>query len=186
MARLKLTIDQIKQLQATLDGKASSVHTHVISDVTGLQTALDSKADASHTHALDDLSDVVLSSPTNGQIIKFNGTNWVNVDDTSVLAFSELSDVDLTGLQVGQTIQWNGTSWVPVNQISMFQEQFAPTVTTTSFTLATAAAAVNISVVTVNGVQQRLGVDYTLTGTALEFTYSIFNTDEVIVTVFNK
>ena len=37
------SIANVIDLQATLDGKASSVHTHVINDVTGLQTALNGK-----------------------------------------------------------------------------------------------------------------------------------------------
>lgn len=28
--------------------------------------------------ALDDLTDVVLSAPSNGQVLQYNGTNWVN------------------------------------------------------------------------------------------------------------
>lgn len=30
---------------------------------------------------LSSLSDVVLSSPANGEVLKFNGTNWVNGTD---------------------------------------------------------------------------------------------------------
>ena len=30
------------------------------------------------THNLDSLTDVVVSSPSNGQFLKYNGTNWVN------------------------------------------------------------------------------------------------------------
>jgi hypothetical protein len=33
-----------------LDGKAASVHTHAISDVTSLQTTLDGKSGTSHNH----------------------------------------------------------------------------------------------------------------------------------------
>ena len=186
MARLKLTIDQVKQLQSELDAKALASHTHVIGDVTGLQTALDSKADDTHTHALDDLSDVVITTPSNGQIVKFDGTNWVNADNVTVASFDDLTDVDLTGLVAGQTIQWNGTAWVPVNQISMYQEQFVATAGQTIFTVAVAFAATNISMITVNGVQQRLGVDYTASGTTLTFLYALTLDDEVIATYFNK
>ena len=42
--------------QAALDGKANSVHTHAISQVTGLQTALDGKAPTVHTHAIGDVT----------------------------------------------------------------------------------------------------------------------------------
>lgn len=43
-----------------------------------IQTQLDGKSSTSHTHALDDLSDVVITSAANGQILSYNGTNWVN------------------------------------------------------------------------------------------------------------
>jgi hypothetical protein len=36
-------------------GKANTVHSHVIGDVTALQAALDAKADLSHTHAIGDV-----------------------------------------------------------------------------------------------------------------------------------
>ncbi len=33
--------------------------------------------------ALDDLTDVVLTSPTTGQVLKYNGTNWINDTDST-------------------------------------------------------------------------------------------------------
>lgn len=36
------------------------------------------------TAALDDLSDVVITSPLNTELLQFNGTNWVNVANNSV------------------------------------------------------------------------------------------------------
>jgi hypothetical protein len=32
--------------------------------------------------ALDDLTDVTLSTPTNGQVLKYNGTAWVNAEES--------------------------------------------------------------------------------------------------------
>ena len=58
-----------------------SAHTHTIAEVTGLQTSLDGKAATSHTHSLDNLSDVTITSPTSGQVLKFNGAEWVNDTD---------------------------------------------------------------------------------------------------------
>lgn len=43
--------------QTALDGKASSVHTHPIADVTNLQSSLDAKAPASHAHTALQISD---------------------------------------------------------------------------------------------------------------------------------
>jgi hypothetical protein len=42
--------------QTALDGKADTVHTHAIADVTGLQSALDNKAAASHTHTISQVT----------------------------------------------------------------------------------------------------------------------------------
>lgn len=47
-------IAHISGLQAALDGKSASVHTHVIGDTTGLQAALDGKAATGHTHVIGD------------------------------------------------------------------------------------------------------------------------------------
>lgn len=49
-------VSDVTGLQTALDGKAPTVHGHAISDVTGLQAALDSKAAASHSHAISDVT----------------------------------------------------------------------------------------------------------------------------------
>ena len=61
---------------------------------------------------LSNASDVVLTTPTNGQALTYNGTNWVNA--TPVNALSGLSDVTITTPTGGQVIKYNaGTSkWV--------------------------------------------------------------------------
>ncbi|AZY53020.1 phage tail protein [Bordetella avium] len=45
-----LPIDKVQGLQAMLDGKAASSHSHEMAQVNGLQTALDGKAATHHTH----------------------------------------------------------------------------------------------------------------------------------------
>jgi hypothetical protein len=43
---------------------------------------------------LDGLGDVIITSPTDGQYLKFNGTNWVNSDTpTNISAMDDLTDV---------------------------------------------------------------------------------------------
>lgn len=58
--------------------------------------------------ALGDLTDVVISGlPVADQILKFNGTNWVNVQNQYQL----LSDVNPSGLANGNSFRWDsGTS----------------------------------------------------------------------------
>ena len=65
-------------IQTQLNGKASTSHSHAISDVSGLQTALDGKSSSAHNHTLDGLSNTTITSNTNGEILRWNGSAWVN------------------------------------------------------------------------------------------------------------
>jgi len=56
---------------------------------------------------LNDLTDVTITTVANGQIIKWNGTAWVNVNNTYRL----LSDVNDAGIANGNAFKWDsGTS----------------------------------------------------------------------------
>jgi hypothetical protein len=48
--------------------------------------------------ALDDLSDVIIATPASAQILRYNGTNWVNSATTNITALGTI----VTGT-------WNGT-----------------------------------------------------------------------------
>jgi hypothetical protein len=61
---------------------------------------------------LDALTDVVISSPATGQILRYNGTNWVNVANSEIVTLTQLSDVTITSPSVGQVLKWNGSAWV--------------------------------------------------------------------------
>jgi plastocyanin len=50
---------------------------------------------------LDELSDVVVSSPTTNQVLKFNGTTWVNSVESS--AFSTISVTGQSNIVAGST-----------------------------------------------------------------------------------
>jgi hypothetical protein len=74
--------------------------------------------------------------PTNGQLLKFNGTNWVPAQDegTTYTAgnglqltgtefslnanINNLNDVDPSGVAIGQVLKWSGTQWLPANDDS--------------------------------------------------------------------
>lgn len=57
---------------------ADDSHNHIIANVDGLQTALDGKSATTHNHTLDSLSNTTITSNTSGEILKWNGTAWVN------------------------------------------------------------------------------------------------------------
>lgn len=92
------TKQAIAELAATdwdsVSGKPStfapSAHTHAVADVTGLQAALDGKAATSHTHALSALTQ---SSATTGQVATWNGTAWVpQTASAGVTSYNDLTD----------------------------------------------------------------------------------------------
>lgn len=84
-------LDASKITSGTLAAARLPTHAHAISDVTGLQAALDGKqeagsyAPASHTHTLASVTDVAVTSPTNGQVLKYNSATgkWTNQADTN-------------------------------------------------------------------------------------------------------
>ena len=64
---------------------------------------------------INSLTDVTIISPTNGQVLKYNGTAWVNgTDDTGGGAtdINSLTDVTITSPTNGQVLKYNGTAWV--------------------------------------------------------------------------
>ena len=62
---------------------------------------------------LSALTDVTLTSPSNGQVLKFNGTNWVNGTDNTggggggSTTFSGLSDTDVASPSSGDIVLFN-------------------------------------------------------------------------------
>lgn len=64
------------------------------------------------------LTDVSLTSLTANQILKYNGSDWVNVDNY----LSLLDDVDTTGIGAGKSLKWDaGTSkWVIYTPVDTF------------------------------------------------------------------
>jgi hypothetical protein len=80
-------------LQTALDGKSDVGHGHSITDVTGLQTALNGKSNVGHSHTLVSLNDVAISTPNDGDIVRWNGTVWIAA--TPVIKPSPLVTVDL-------------------------------------------------------------------------------------------
>lgn len=63
---------------------------------------------------LSELTDVLISSATNGQYLVYNGSKWINKTVTIPSATSDLSDVDYTGLDGGQVLMYNNVTskWV--------------------------------------------------------------------------
>jgi hypothetical protein len=59
---------------------ALASHTHTAANVSDFSSAADARIGAASINAL---SDVVIAAPASGQVLKFNGTNWVNDADAT-------------------------------------------------------------------------------------------------------
>jgi hypothetical protein len=66
-----------------------------------------------NSESIDDLSDVNLTSPSSGQVLSYNGTNWVN-SAASAGSLAGLSDTTITSPANGEVLKYNGSSWVDV------------------------------------------------------------------------
>ena len=87
----------------------------------GLGTAATSNtgdfAAASHTHALGDLSDVDTGGATTGQVLEFDGAEWVPATPSAgAAALDDLTDVSTAGATTGDVIVYNGSTWAPAAQ----------------------------------------------------------------------
>jgi len=69
----------------------------------------------SETVNLTGLSDVTISSPSSGQVLKYNGNAWINDADaagTSISTLDDIGDVTITSAASGQFLKWNSSAWI--------------------------------------------------------------------------
>lgn len=67
--------------------------------------------DSGGASTLNELTDVTISSPTTGQTLRYNGSNWTN----SKLGLGDLSDLNTAGAQDGDVLIYDATAgkWKP-------------------------------------------------------------------------
>lgn len=62
--------------------------------------------------AIDDITDVTITSVASGDLLKYNGSAWVNSSTSELIPLNNLSDVTITSASSGQFLKYNGTAWV--------------------------------------------------------------------------
>jgi hypothetical protein len=78
-------------------------------DVSELNDNMDVLDDAlTDSSTLDDLSGVDLTSPTTGQLLQYDGTDWVN----AAVDLDDLGDVDITTPADGEALIYSSGDWV--------------------------------------------------------------------------
>ena len=70
---------------------------------------------------LDSLTDVIITSPTNGQVLKYNGTNWVNGADSGS---SSVDWNDITGKPAFATVATTGNYSDLLNKPVLFSGNY--------------------------------------------------------------
>jgi hypothetical protein len=96
---------------ATLDALNNvSASTDLANALSQLDTAI---SNAAGVDTLGELTDVTLSTPSNTDLLQFNGTEWVNVSATTIGEFgfktiSGDSGADVVADQLGDTLTFNG------------------------------------------------------------------------------
>ncbi len=108
--------DTTLHFHASDRARANHTGTQTAATISDFNTAADARADARIGAAsVNALADVVITTATNGQVLKFNGTNWINDTDATGGGggnLDGLSDVVLTTPTSGQVLKFDGTNWI--------------------------------------------------------------------------
>lgn len=93
---------------------ASGLDTIKIIGGTGISITTNASADPKEIQyslnaSLDNLSDVTITTPSNGQVLKYNGTAWVNGTDSGGIALTDISVTDAGG---DGSLSYNNTTGV--------------------------------------------------------------------------
>jgi len=77
--------------------------------------ALVGDADAGTAIAtIEQIGNVTINSPTTGEVLKFDGTNWINGadNDTIVTSLASIPGTDIDSPLAGQVLKYDGTNWI--------------------------------------------------------------------------
>ncbi len=68
--------------------------------------------------------DTLITSPTSGQVIKYDGSKWVNGTLSESITLNNLSDVVITGVTDGDVLQYAGGNWENSEGGAMFKNVY--------------------------------------------------------------
>lgn len=119
-------------------GGLDAVRSALTENNMALETWLNTRITATADLVLATIGDMVLDAPVDGELLRFNGTNWVNntlaeagvsavghthleADITDLQSYllnitgesiGDLSDVTVTAVTTDEILGWNGSAWV--------------------------------------------------------------------------
>jgi hypothetical protein len=107
VAELKIIIDDL------IDSKINNDQKGVAGGVAELDGVGKLPITQSPIEDLTDLGDVIITAPALDEVLKFDGTNWVNdAASGGATTLDDLTDVVITGPASGDTLKHNGTNWI--------------------------------------------------------------------------
>lgn len=86
-------------------------------------------------NALNDIANVTITSASDGEFLKWNGSAWVNASIPTINTLNDISNVTITGAATGEFLQWNGSAWVNA-VVEAFDVQTQTTSAVTQVTVA--------------------------------------------------
>ena len=98
----------------------ASVSTDGDLNVSGSVTSGGINLSSATVPAINELSGVSINTPTNGQVLKYNGTSWINGTDnagTTISGLDDIGNVTAPSPSNGDFLKWNGSAWIndPIN-----------------------------------------------------------------------
>lgn len=88
--------------------------------------------------SLDDIADVVITGAISGEVLKFDGTNWINDTDnagTSINSLDDIGDVVITAAEEFQSLIFDGTNWINKHSSTVTYVRNAESTTLTTGTV---------------------------------------------------
>lgn len=79
---------------------------------------------------IDNITNVTITSASNGQYLKYNGSAWVNASLAETFNFDSLSDVAITSAATSDIVKWNGTAFVNVAMNNTYTSSLTTTAAT--------------------------------------------------------